>query len=401
IKEIFIMKKIAEDLIAEMEATNILKSGTKYTISEYANELLTFQNMISKLIAGDEHRDDMRVDEAMFNLENQARQKGLRDHPAVHNAVLSMKQLSKEMAIVISGIRGEKLVSNALNYLDRPSTKVYKNVYVTDCEYESELDHVILTNSGILLLEVKRVKEDVVLTEEGRLVVGDKCFGGNSSLGEKMLLKRRLLKEAIEKAAADRGVEFPDIVVDSFIVFCAPYGEFIHVEDLYKKEKFTFHTAICKKIENYVGCAYYKPSHLNQLGEILKAMEENPKRYPADIDFDEIRMNIATALALLQDEEPEVETEASAEVESPLECEQDAHEVAAGQEDPAVVEFTPETEKAAPADDIENHPRYINRIQLDKFSKEALHLRRNRILAASMVAGVIISSAAAILARRS
>ena len=45
----------------------------------------------------DDYYEGMRVDEGLFILESTARKKGLRGEPAVHNGVLTMKKLCKDM----------------------------------------------------------------------------------------------------------------------------------------------------------------------------------------------------------------------------------------------------------------------------------------------------------------
>ena len=119
----------------------------------------------------------MRFDEALFIMESTARKKELRSHPAVHNGVLTMKKLAKEMAITMSGAKGENLVSRTLEYLNRPNTQIFRNVYITDGIDETELDGIVLTDNGVIILEVKKVKSDLTLTEDGRMVfAGDECY---------------------------------------------------------------------------------------------------------------------------------------------------------------------------------------------------------------------------------
>lgn len=291
--------KTIEEFIKEMESTNILTSR-ECTFKEYASELLRFQDMICKIIAGDAYHEDMRIDEAQFLLDSTARKKGLRSHPAVHNGILTMKKLSREMKITLSGAKGENLVSKTLEYLDRPNTKIFRNVFISDGVDETELDSIVLTDNGIIILEMKNVKTDLTLTEEGRMVfAGDECYE-KAPLCEKMSLKRRLLKRHLEKAIADKGMSIP-VYVDSFIVFSAPKGQFIRIDDRYHKEKHCFRTGLNKKIEAYLGCAYYNADQLTELGDIISAMETNIKRFETSLNYDEVRHSLAAALAVLED----------------------------------------------------------------------------------------------------
>ena len=200
--------KTAEDFIREMERSNVLMSR-EYTFKEYVSDIVQFQDMVCKMISGDNYHEGMRIDEALFIMESTARKRELRSHPAVHNGVLTMKKLAKEMAITMSGAKGESLVSRTLEFLNRPNTQIFRNVYITDGIDETELDGIVLTDNGVIILEVKKVKSDLTLTEDGRMVfAGDECYD-KVPLAQKMALKRRLLKKCLEKAVGDKGFDIP------------------------------------------------------------------------------------------------------------------------------------------------------------------------------------------------
>lgn len=110
--------KTKMEYIKEMEQDNVLMHR-ELTFPEYAEQLTEFQDIVCKMITGDAYHDRMRIDEATFIMESEARKKGLRSEAAVHNGVLTMKRLSKEMAITMSGIKGERLVSRTLEFISR------------------------------------------------------------------------------------------------------------------------------------------------------------------------------------------------------------------------------------------------------------------------------------------
>ena len=291
------MKRTANEIVKEMEGTGIMMKAA-YTFSEYVQEAIAFQSMICKMIAGDAYHEKMRVDEALFIMEHTARKLELRGIPAVHNGVMTMKQLEKDLAITMSGAKGESLVSRTLEHLSRPNTRIFRNVYITDGVDETELDAIVLTDSGAIILEVKKVKSDLTLTEDGRMVfAGDECFD-KIPLGEKMALKRRLLKKHLERITAEKGLDIP-VHVDSYIVFSAPKDKYIQVNDRYRKEKYCFRTNLNSKIDSYLGCAYYKAEELSQLGQIIAKMETNVKRFETKLNYDEVRRSLAEALAIL------------------------------------------------------------------------------------------------------
>ena len=322
------MKRTANEIVKEMEATGIMMSQA-YTFKEYVAEILQFQDLICKMISGNDYHEGMRVDEALFIMESTARKLELRSIPAVHTGVLTMKKLAKEMAITMSGAKGEKVVSRTLEFLKRPNTQIFRNVYITDGREETELDAVVLTDNGTIILEVKKVKSDLTLTSDGRMVfAGDECYD-KMPLGAKMALKRRLLKKCLEKAVAEQGLDIP-IYVDSFIVFSAPKGQHIQIDDRYRKEKHCFRTGLNRKIENYLGCAYYKAEQLTYLGSIFSEMETNAKRFKTELNYDEVRRNLAEALAILQSAVIEEQTQPVAEPTTAT-----------------VIEFTPKAKRSA------------------------------------------------------
>lgn len=360
--------KTAEDFILEMESCNALISR-EWTFAEYVSEISQFQDAICKLIAGDDYHKDMRVDEALFIMESRARKMELRSNPAVHNGVLTLKKFAKEMAITMSGAKGESLVSRTLEFLNRPNTQIYRNVYISDGIDETELDNIVLTDNGIIILEVKKVKSDLTLTEDGRMVfAGDECYD-KIPLAQKMSLKRRLLKNQLEQTIAAKGFDIP-VYVDSFIVFSAPKGQYIKIDDRYHREKHCFRTGLNKKIESYLGCAYYKTEQLTQLDAIFSEMESNVKRFESELDYDEVRRSIAEALAVLQNAPEKQETQA------------------------------PVAKKPA----SKNNATNVVELDMPRIVEARLRARRKAIsfgyAAASVFAGLLISGAAAMLSTR-
>ncbi len=302
------MKK-TEDFIKEMQGNDMLMSG-EYTFKEYSSDLLQFQDIICKMIAGDNYHEGMRMNEALFMMESVARKKGLRSDPAVHNGVLTMKKLVKEMAITMSGAKGESIVFRTLDFLDRPNTHIFRNVYLTDGMDETELDGIVLTNSGVIILEVKKAKSDLTLTKEGRMMFAGEESYGKAPLAEKMRLKRHLLRKYLEKAISAKALDIP-VCVDSLIVFSVPKGQFIKVDDRYGHEKHCFRTGLNKKVESYIGGVCYDEEQLSQLRQIFSEMESNVKRFAPNLDYDEVRRSLAEALVVLQDASVKQETRAA------------------------------------------------------------------------------------------
>lgn len=291
--------KTANEFIKDMQAGNVLTERA-YTLNEYADQLSKFQKIVCKMFAEDEYYDGMRFDDARYFMERAARNKSVAGALAIRNASRIFEKLQKETAITMSGINGERIVAKTLEYVERPNTRIFRNVYITDGVEETELDFVALTDNGVIILEVKNVKSDLTITEDGRMVFAGKESFEKMPLGEQMDIKRRLLEKYLANAAAIKGLDIP-IHVDSFIVFSTPKEQRVIIDDRYHKEKYCYRTGLPYKIKDYIGDVNYNNCELQQLDEILSAMEANTKRFENKLDFDEVRAVLANALFVLQD----------------------------------------------------------------------------------------------------
>ena len=280
-----------------MRQSDVLMSK-ETTFTEYTDDLLKLQDLIVPIVMGKDYIPGMRVEEAIFRMESEARERGLGGDPTVRRGINALKTVNKELHICMAGRKGENLVARTLEYVNRPEAKVYRNVYLTDGKEETELDAVVLTDSGVIILEIKKSKDDLTITEEGRLVhSGDECYE-KRSLGTKMGIKRKLLKERLDLECARRGFTTP-VTVESYIVFVTPKGVRINVDDKYHCEKWCFRTSLNHKIASYTSNSYYREEQFEALEDIMETIEQNRKSFTSDIDYEEIRENFAEALEVL------------------------------------------------------------------------------------------------------
>lgn len=297
------MKKNA--IIEALRQTDALMSK-ETTFIEYTDDLLKLQDVIVPIVMGNDYIQGMRIDEAIFRMESQARERGLGGDPTVRRGINALKTVNKELHICMAGRKGENLVARTLEYVNRPEAKVYRNVYLTDGKEETELDAVVLTDSGVIILEIKKSKDDLTITKEGRLVhSGDECYE-KRSLGTKMEIKRKLLKERLDLECARRGYTTP-VEVDSYIVFVTPKGVRISVDDNYHCEKWCFRTSLNHKIAAYTSNSYYREEQLESLAEIMGTIEQNRKSFISDIDYEAIRENFADAMEMLTTQGEEIQ----------------------------------------------------------------------------------------------
>lgn len=288
------MKRTAESIINEMEATGIMVEP-RMTAAARLDGLCAYQEMALQKIFNAQHATNLRFKDGIQHIKHLAREKGLTDSQVVRQAIADMEYLSKEIAIAISGQKGENAVAKSVRYANRRCTAI-PNVILSEGNDESELDQVLVTSNGILILEVKNNKKDVTISETGCICNGSSKYMFDKCLGEQMNRNRYLLRSALEKALQDAGWSIP-VHIDSFVVFSSSS---VRVTDEYQQEKYCFNASLPHEIDNYSSDVTYTDEQMETLAAMIRNIAEADKLYPVDLDFDRIRKTFAEALVLLE-----------------------------------------------------------------------------------------------------
>lgn len=285
-------------LIREVKNSRLLNEKTMH-MNDYINELLAFQKDLGRIALNLKEDESVRLDELATRIKMKAREKDVNGNPDFIKGLVSLKEVEKELSISMSGWRGENSIANALNYVSRPNVSTYRNLDVTDGVETSELDNVVLTNNGIIILEVKRTKKDVTITEEGRLFFGDDQCYEKHPLGQKMERKRRLLKGMLEQQLQKRGIGL-DVNIDSYIVFSTPRDVRIYINDYYKQEKNCRQGKLRYIVDEYTSDIQYSEVELEILETVLSEMKSRQKGFEIQLDYQQIFDDFLTMIALIE-----------------------------------------------------------------------------------------------------
>ena len=280
----------------KLEESGLLMQ-TKLTHEDYMNELLSFQELLGSIVIND--GESHRTDEIIVDLERIARAKHVEKDPQFRKGVAALRQINKEISISIAGKHGEDRVARTLEYITRPCCK-YRNIYISDGDRETELDNLILTENGLIILEVKNVKTDITIAENGRILYDNLCYH-DISMCDKMQDKRDLLQAEIESRMSEDGLSFP-VSIDSYIVLSTQRGVRIKVNDLCKKEKFCFRASLPYIIDAYQTENKLTDEQMMYLDSIINEMETKKKCFDVKLDFDQVRADLAGALAVCMDD---------------------------------------------------------------------------------------------------
>lgn len=307
------MKRTVESIMSDMEANGAMMCP-KMTKDERMAGLLDYQEMILRLVFNDDHAANLRLWDVAAHFRDLASEKSCEDAPVVMQAIEDMETIAKEIAMAISGASGEHQVAKSLRYVRRNIISLL-NISLSDGEDKTELDQVVITSNGILVLEVKNYKKDITISEAGQIYGPCNKRYSDKNLGEQMNVKRFLLRSKLEAALAAAELEIP-VHIESRVVFSDPN---ISVTDLYRQERYCFKTSLSHEIDGFQSDVYYTADQMRSIETAISDFADKDERYDVGLDFDRIRKTFAKALVLLESEPVTEETQADTQPERPNE----------------------------------------------------------------------------------
>lgn len=288
------MKKYrSKEILENLNEQGIL-TRNDYTFVEYVDQLMKFQEATAKLVIGEENAHLVRMTEVISHCEAMAREKNLYYDLRVIEGLRALRVINKEIAISMAGKRGEDRVADTYQYVTRPDARFFRNVYVSDGIEETEIDSVVLTRNGFIILEIKNAKEDITLAPDGRILFNNSSCYHDISIGEKMDMKRRLLKKRLKVEFGKRGID-KEIKIESLLVFSTPKGVRIHVNDRFKQENYCFRGSLFNRIDGFQSSVQYTDEEIALMDEILQHIETEQKRFAPKFDPEEVKMAFAMA----------------------------------------------------------------------------------------------------------
>lgn len=295
-----------QELLQEMESTGLL-TREKMTPSEWYQDMEKAAQYSARMILGKDYLEDMGLDEIIVSMKIKARKLNCLQQEDVQKGIATMRDFYHQVVIRRAGKQAEDVVAFRLEQVHRPNVKIYRNVFLSNNETQTELDDVVVTDSGILILEVKNLVDHALLTKDGRLVRLYSQTSECEMIAEKMRIKRELLKQRIRAEMKQRKMAFP-LYVDSLIVFRGPSDKKIHIEDDFKQEKWCFDRNVSHQVEVYPGHVKLMPEQLNSLNAIMEDLAEVKMEFAMnDFDVEETKTRFAKALSIMNTEENRME----------------------------------------------------------------------------------------------
>ena len=189
----------------------------------------------------------------------------------------------------ISGNRGEMKAFDSLSRIHGEHT-ILKNIELSNNEMRSELDAVVITGNGAFIVEVKNTSRNIFIDEDGNYYRTGEFLRWDSHIGEKMQIKRSLLREAFNAKG------LVDIPIYEIVVFT---NNRVEVQNKCKTLKTCFLNQLPYIIEK---CRDTVISFTERNLAVQAVFEANiEKSYPFEFDVDAFKMNFAYILVALEE----------------------------------------------------------------------------------------------------
>jgi len=115
----------------------------------------------------------------------------------LHSFERDCKYICNLIKAEISGNRGEDKAYESLSRI-RGEHTILRNVELSNDTMRSEIDAVVITRNGAFIVEVKNTSKNIFIDAEGNYYRTGEFLKWDSNIGEKMRIKRDLLREVLD-----------------------------------------------------------------------------------------------------------------------------------------------------------------------------------------------------------
>lgn len=189
----------------------------------------------------------------------------------------------------ISGNRGEAKAFDSLSHI-RGEHIILKNIELSNAESRSELDAVVITRNGAFIVEVKNTSRNIFIDEEGNYYRTGEFLRWDSHIGEKMQVKKTLLREILD----EKGLV--DIPIYEIVVFT---NNRVEVQN----KCTALRTCFLSQLPYIIDKCRDTLISFSEMELAAQAITESniEKSYPFEFDVEAFKMNFASILVSLEE----------------------------------------------------------------------------------------------------
>lgn len=285
-----------KELVATMESFG----KEKYQKSELLTEMFALQKEIVGLTFNGDHAStaDLMIWDVERHLDQLNQDCGNVADEELQRFKDGSKILCNLIKAEISGNRGEAKAFRTLQYIHSKNT-ILKNVELSDGDFRTELDAVVITPGAVTIIEVKNTAKNIFIDENGDYFRTGEFLKWDCNIAEKMTLKEELLRKVL---AAD-GMD--GIRIRSIVVFT---DNRIEVQNKYSKVRTCFVSQLAYIIDGFKSGKPITDEELEQIESAIRTAESN-ETYPFDFDVARYKLDFAMVMAILEEASAKEEAE--------------------------------------------------------------------------------------------
>ena len=279
------------------EIVSIMNSFGKdrYHKSELLTEMLKLQEEVVKITFNEDHASiaGLKIWDVENHLTELNVQKGHIADAELERFKSGCKELCNLIKAEISGRRGEARVYRTLELVTEPCI-IMKNVELGDADMRTEIDALVITSAGLIILEVKNTSKDVFIDDRGDMFRTGEFLKWDCNIAEKMAIKETLLRKALMKAGKEIPTSCKLVVFNDNCI--QVHNKFKAIETCFASQLSYIIDDFCK--ENVCSVPAQAMDDIKEAVNKASAREE----YPFDFDVDRFKRDFAVVMSKLESE---------------------------------------------------------------------------------------------------
>lgn len=286
----------------------------KYQKNELLTEMLALQQEIVGLAFNGNHASmaDLKIWDVERHLDQLNQDCGNAADEELQRFKDGSKTLCNLIKAEISGNRGEAKAFRTLQYI-RTKNIVLKNLELSNEDFRTELDAVVITPGTVTIIEVKNTAKNIFIDENGDYFRTGEFLKWDCNIAEKMTLKEELLRKVLASGGMD------GIRIRSIVVFT---NNRIEVQNKYSRIRTCFVSQLAYIIDGFKSGRSLSDEEMEQIKDLIK-IAESKQNYPFEFDVAQYKLDFATVMAILEEvsareEEANYEEELAVEPKSDM-----------------------------------------------------------------------------------
>lgn len=264
----------------------------KYQKNELLTEMLALQQEIVGLAFNGDHASmaDLKIWDVERHLDQLNQDCGNAADEELQRFKDGSKTLCNLIKGEISGNRGEAKAFRTLQYI-RTKNIVLKNLELSNEDFRTELDAVVITPGTVTIIEVKNTAKNIFIDENGDYFRTGEFLRWDCNIAEKMMLKEELLRKVLASDGMD------DIQIRSIVVFT---DNRIEVQNKYSRIRTCFVSQLAYIIDGFKSGRSLSDEEMEQIKDLIK-IAESKQNYPFEFDVAQYKLDFATVMAILEE----------------------------------------------------------------------------------------------------